>query len=100
MENNDRRQHRTHNTKLLHQLVDSPPNVQASQVAIVLAHTQEDDGNSSSVHHADKRANHVAHSVALGDDEAVHSHAVVTELTLSCLSVDCGTSEYHESSVP
>jgi hypothetical protein len=75
--------------RLLHQLIDSPPNVEPSQVAVVLTHAQEDDGNSSSVHHADERANHVAHGVAFGDDEAVHSDAVVAELALLCLSVDC-----------
>lgn len=53
----------------------------------MLTNTQENDGDSSSVHHADKRANHVAHGVALGDDEAVHSNAVVAELALSRLSV-------------
>ena len=48
----------------------------------MLANTQEDDGDTGGVHHADKRANHVAHGVALGNDEAVHTNAVVAELTL------------------
>jgi hypothetical protein len=89
LEMNDRKQARAHNTRLLHQLIDSPSNVEPSQVAVVLTHAQEDDGDSSSVDHADKRANHVAHCVALGDDEAVHSDAVVAELTLLYMSVDC-----------
>lgn len=84
-----RKQYRTHNTRLFHQLIDSPANVEPSQVAVMLTHTQENDWNASSVHHADKCANHVAHSVALGNDEAVHSNTVVAELTLSCLSVNC-----------
>jgi hypothetical protein len=75
--------------RLLHQFIDSPANVEPSQVAVVLAHAQEYDGNTSGVDHADERANHVAHGVAFGDDEAVHSDAVVAELTLFCLSVDC-----------
>jgi hypothetical protein len=82
-------QRHTHNTRLFHQLIDSPPNVEPSQVAVVLTNTQENNRNTGSVHHADKRANHVAHCVALGDDEAVHSDAVVAELTLLYMSVDC-----------
>jgi hypothetical protein len=95
-----RKQDRTHNTRLFHQLIDSPPNVEPSQVAVMLAHTQEDDWDSSSVHHTDKCTNHVAHGIALRNNEAVHSNAVVAELTLSCLSVDCGTGENHQCNIP
>jgi hypothetical protein len=79
---NDQTEDRTYNTRLFHQLIDGPPNVEPSQVAVMLSHSQEDDGNTSSVDHADKRANHVPYGVALGNDEAVHTNAVVAELTL------------------
>jgi len=78
----DRKQKRGHNSRLLHQLIDSPANIKPSQVAVMLTNAQENDGNTSGVYHTDKRSNHVAHGVALGDDEAVHSNAVVAELTL------------------
>jgi hypothetical protein len=97
---NDRTQDRTHNTRLLHQLIDSPPNVEPSQVAIVLTHAQEDDRNTSGVHHADERANHVAHGIALGDDETVHSNAVVAELALLYVSVDCRNSKDDRYDIP
>ena len=48
----------------------------------MLAYAQEDHRNASGVHHADERADHVAHGVALGYDESVHADAVVAELAL------------------
>lgn len=53
----------------------------------MLAHAQKHDGNACGVHHADERADHVAHRVAFGDDEAVHAHAVVAELALGGMLV-------------
>ena len=67
---------------LFHQFVHSPTNIQTPQIAIVLTDAQKHHGNTSGVHHADERADHVAHGVALGDDEAVHADAVVAELAL------------------
>lgn len=72
---------------LFHQFVHSPTNIQSSQVTVVLTYAQEYHGNASGVHHADERADHVAHCVALGDDEAVHADAVVAELALYVSSV-------------
>lgn len=73
-----------HDTRLFlfHQLIHSPANIQTSQIAVMLTHAQENDWNAGSVHHADERANHVAHSVAFGNDETVHADAVVAELAL------------------
>jgi len=67
---------------LFHQFVHSPANIQTPQITVVLTHAQKHHGNASGVHHADERADHVAHCVALGDDEAVHADAVVAELAL------------------
>ena len=67
---------------LFHQFVHSPADIQSSQVTVVLTHTQENHRNAGGVYHADERADHVAHGVALGDDEAVHADAVVAELAL------------------
>lgn len=63
--------------ELLHQFVHSPSDVQSSEVAVMLAHAQEDNGNASRVHHADKRANHVADCIALRNDEAIHADTIV-----------------------
>lgn len=51
----------------------------------MLTHSQKHDGNARGVHHADERADHVAHRVAFGDDEAVHAHAVIAELALGVM---------------
>lgn len=67
---------------LFHQFVHGPADVQTPQITIVLTNAQEHHRNTGGVHHADKRADHVAHRVALGDDEAVHADAVVAELAL------------------
>lgn len=67
---------------LFHQFVHSPADVQSPQITVVLTHAQEYHRNARGVHHADERADHVAHCVALGDDEAVHADAVVAELAL------------------
>ena len=48
----------------------------------MLTHTQEHYGDTCGVNHADERADHVAHCIALGDDEAVHANAIVAELAL------------------
>ena len=67
---------------LFHQFVHGPADVQTPQITIVLTNAQEHHRDTGGVHHADKRADHVAHRVALGDDEAVHADAVVAELAL------------------
>ena len=67
---------------LFHQFVHGPADIQSSQIAVVLTHAQEHHRNASGVYHTDKRADHVAHRVAFGDDETVHADAVVAELAL------------------
>lgn len=67
---------------LPHKLIDSPSNVQSSQISIMLSNAQEHDRDSGSVDHADESANHVAHCVAFGDDETIHSNTVISQLSL------------------
>ena len=62
---------------LFHQFVHSPADVQTPQITVVLTHAQKHHRDAGGVHHADEGADHVAHRVALGDDEAVHADAVV-----------------------
>lgn len=70
-------------TTLLHQLIDSPADVEPPQISIMLSHTKKDDRDASRMDHADQRPHHVADRVAFGNDEAVHPHPVVTQLALS-----------------
>jgi hypothetical protein len=59
------KKHITNKAISLHQFIHSPPNIQASQITIMLTHPQKHHRNSSSVHHTDKRTDHIAHSIAL-----------------------------------
>ena len=61
---------------LLHQLVDSPANVQATELSVVLAYAQEYNWATGGVNNTHKCANHVSHSVTFGDDEAVETAAL------------------------
>ena len=67
---------------LPHQLVHRPANIQAPQIAVMLSNAQKNNWNSSRMNHADECAHHIAHGIALGDDEAVHTNAVIAELAL------------------
>ena len=48
----------------------------------MLPDAEENHRDPRGVHHTDQGADHVAHGVAFGDDEAVEAGAVVAELAL------------------
>jgi hypothetical protein len=53
------------------QFLYSPLDGEITQVRIVLANSDKENGDIGCVHETDKRADHVADGIALGDDEAV-----------------------------
>lgn len=67
---------------LLHQFIYSPSDVQTSQVTVVLSNPEEDHRDASGMYHADQSPHHVADSIALRDDEAIHADTVVPQLAL------------------
>lgn len=79
---------------LLHQKTNRPFYIQRPQIPIMLPNSKKNHGYSSGMHHTDECSNHVAHSIALTDDETIKASSFPKRLIEApCLSHRVRTNE-------